>query len=413
VFLKATIDTADDMPTHAGSLALKARYALADAGLVQRLRAAGAVILGKTNLSEWANFRSANSLSGWSSVGGQTHNPHVLDRNSCGSSSGSALAVAAGLVPIAIGTETNGSIVCPAGLNGVVGYKPSFGRISTVGVIPVAAESFDTIGPFARSVRDAAIATEAMLIEPDALTAGFSADALAGKRIGIWRGHFGAEQDPRLSEILRTVIQALADAGAVIVDPVDYEIPKGVSAATYRVMLHEFKLGVDVYLRGPTRIADYAGPESLADVIAFNQAHAKTLMPWFGQDILQLAEAQGELSEREYAKAVRASRDRLRRSAAKLFRRHKLAAFVALTNAPAWPNDSVMGDRFTLSSSTLAAISGMPALSLPAGAVRGLPVGVTLMGQPLQDAELLALGDALERHLPPPVRPLFLRTLEP
>ncbi len=416
ILLKANIDTGDKMPTHAGSLALADHLASDDAFVVARLREAGAIILGKANLSEWANFRSSNSVSGWSSIAGQTRNPHVLDRNPCGSSSGSAAAVAAGLVPLSVGTETDGSIVCPAAANGVVGIKPTLGLISRDGIIPIAA-SQDTAGPMARSVRDAALALQAMAIRdpqdsatiahpgPISYVDGIGDALTASDRIGVWRGYRGADNHPRVTAILERHIDALAASGATLIDPVGISIPDSVYAAEYEVLLFEFKDGLNRYLDG-------AGLDlRLDDVIAFNAANADVTMPWFGQDILMLAAEKPGLSSPDYAAAREASGDAMRTILSEAFTRAEIDFLIMPTNAPAWPIDFVAGDRYALGSSSLAAISGWPAVTVPAGEIQSLPIGLTLLARPWQEAALLRVAAEIERSAAPPI-PSYLLSLE-
>lgn len=408
LLLKANIDTGDALPTHAGALALATRRAADDSDVAAALRASGAVIVGKANLSEWANFRSQRSVSGWSSVAGQTRNPHVLDRNPCGSSSGSAVAVAAGIVPVAIGTETNGSIVCPAGVNGVVGFKPTQNRVSGDGIVPIA-PSHDMAGPIARSVRDAARVASVMTVDAQDLESGLSPDALAGKRIAVWRDHYGAGEDPRLEQIFDAALKALTAAGATLIDPLEYQVDNAINEASFAVLLHEFHHSLGAYLAAPDR---FDGPDTLAAIMAFNEANATATMPWFGQDLLEMAMTQGALDPQAYAAVLAASRDRLRSELAALQATHRFDGIIALTNAPAWPIDVIAGDRFSLGSASLAAISGWPTITLPAGQVMGLPVGVSLTAPAQHDAALLAMAFALEQRLPPAPRPAFLSSLE-
>lgn len=416
--VKANIDTAPPMRTHAGSLLLAERVAADHAQLVTALENAGAILVGKANLSEWANFRSRRSVSGWSSVGGQTKNPHVLDRNPCGSSSGSAVAVAAGLVPLAIGTETHGSIVCPAGVNGIVGVKPTLGLVSRDGIVPIAV-SQDTAGPMARSVRDAALALQVMAQagrgdpyvhdayegeHPGAVDflSGLELQNLDGLRIGVWRAYSGAKDAPRVAAIFDRTLASLAGDGAQLIDPVGLYLGREIFDASYKVMLHEFKLGLTDYLEGAY---------TLTDIMAFNQSHADRVMPWFGQDILATAEA-GKLSVAEHTAALDAGRGEMQRRLDAVFDKFQLDFIIAPTNGPAWPTDVVHGDRFGVSSSGLAAISGRPAITLPAGQIHGLPVGVSVVGKMWGDGELLAMAFALEQLLPRAPRPGFLPSLE-
>ena len=407
ILLKANIDTADAMPTHAGANALSGRRAGADAPIATHLRNAGAILIGKANLSEWANFRSESSVSGWSGIGGQVRNPHALDRNPCGSSSGSASAVAAGIVPVAIGTETNGSIVCPAGVNGVVGYKPTHGRADGVGIIPIAA-TFDTPGPFARSVRDAARVGTVLINDGENLEAALDAASLNGKKIAVWRNHFGANSDPRLVEIFDAAVEALRAGGATLIDPWEFSINDAVFEHSFAVMLHEFRTGLDAFLAAED---SHTGAATLTDIIAYNSANAELTMPWFGQDLLTQA-LEKQLSVAEHAQAIAGSRGALRAALQAEQKKLRFDAVIALTNAPAWPIDVIAGDNFSLSSSSLAAITGWPAVTLPAGAVHGLPVGVSLIAPANQDADALAFAHALEQRLPAPPKPSFRSTIE-
>ena len=411
--VKANIDTAPPMRTHAGSLAIAERVAADHARLVTSLEAAGAILVGKANLSEWANFRSNRSVSGWSSVGGQTRNPHVLDRNPCGSSSGSAVAVAAGLVPLAIGTETHGSIVCPAGVNGIVGMKPTLGLISRDGIIPIAF-SFDTAGPMARSVREVALALQ-VLAQPDAEdpyaaahpgTVDFLTDLetldLTGVRIGVWRAYARAKDAPRVAAILDETVASIEAAGAQLIDPVGLYLDQDLSAASYAVMLHEFKQGLAAY---------FGETNSLREVMAFNLAHADEVMPWFGQEVFHEV-IDSDLSDEDYADVLAASQGEVQQSLDDIFAKFQLDAIIAPTNGPAWLIDVVQGDRLGVSSAILAAISGRPGITLPAGHIHSLPIGVSLIGKMWKDGDLLALAHAVERLLPPPRRPAFISSLE-
>ena len=420
VVLKANIDTGDRMATSAGSVALALHRASDDAYHVAALREAGVVILGKANLSEWANFRSTRSVSGWSSIGGQTRNPHVLDRSPCGSSSGSAVAVAAGLAVLAVGTETNGSIVCPAGANGVVGIKPTVGLVSRDGIIPIAL-SQDTAGPMARSVRDAALLLAAMAAPDSAdpaaqahpgprdYLAALDDRALEGARIGVWRQHHGAGSDPRVEAIFDAAVARLAELGAEVVDPLGLEIDGGVRDAEYEVLLYEFRDGLNRYL-GHAGLEDDRG--SLAALIRFNELHADETMPWFGQEIFELAETREALTDEAYLQARENSGPALRRTVDSLMAEHELDAIIAPTNSPAWPLDFVAGDNYTISSSGLGAVTGYPAVTLPAGSVHGLPVGVTLFGRPWHEPQLIGYAYALERATRAILRPGLVPTLE-
>lgn len=415
VLLKDNIDTADRMRTSAGSLALAESIAPRDAGVVQRLRAAGAVILGKTNLSEWANFRSTRSTSGWSGRGGQTRNPHALDRNPCGSSSGSGAAVAANLCAAAVGTETDGSIICPANACGVVGIKPTVGLVSRSGIIPISATQ-DTAGPMARNVADAAALLTAMvgIDERDPATAarrGRSAadytvhldrGALRGARLGVVQSMFGAN-----AHVRRLVATALADLqrqGAVLVDPVEMPTQGKFDEDEYTVLLYEFKAGLDAYFAS---LGPAAPVKSLAGLIAWNERNAAREMPWFGQEILIESQAKGPLSSPEYLEA----RDRCRRLAGAegidaVMDHHRLDALVAPSGGPAFPTDLVNGDHYTgVGSSSFAAVAGYPHVTVPAGEVFGLPIGLSFFGRAWSEPRLIALAysyeQATHRRRPP------------
>jgi amidase len=405
VVLKANIDTADQMATSAGSLALADHRATADAPLVERLRAAGAVILAKTNLSEWANFRATDSISGWSSLGGQTHNPYVLDRNPCGSSSGSAVAVAAGLAPLAVGTETDGSIVCPAALNGVVGIKPTLGLVSQRGIVPIAA-SQDTAGPMARTVAGAALLLSVLLDE----AIDYQADAtdLTGLRLGVIRDFYGAGKRPRVEAEYGRWLSLLQDSGAELIDPIDVGTDEAIGASEYEVMLYEFKAGLNHYLT-----SSGAPHTSLTELIAFNDAHAATVMPHFGQDLFIAAQAKGDLDDPAYATALAASGALVRTRLEELFATHRLDALIAPANAPAWKTDRVHGDRFMLGSSMIAAVSGYPSIVVPAGLILELPVAISFIGKPRDEQRLIDIATVFERARGEFPAPTFIPTLEP
>ena len=414
VLLKANIDTADEMETTAGSLALKGHHPPADAFVVTQLRKAGAIILGKTNLSEWANFRSTHSSSGWSSIGGQTRNPYDTARNPCGSSSGSAVAVAASLASVAVGTETNGSVVCPASINGIVGIKPTLGLVSRSGIIPIA-HSQDTAGPMARTVRDAAILLAAMAgadpadplghVFPDPapdFAGGLSKDALKGARIGVWRGYSGAGVDERVEDILQHTIVSLMALGADIVDPVVIDTD-GMNAAQHEVLYYEFKHDLNAYLE-----KSGAPIRSLAGLIAFNNEHADTVMPIFGQEDFIEAQGKGPLTDQKYLDALAAAKRISQTGIDTALQANHLDALIAPTRGPAWLTDHVNGDMSTgIGSSSLAAISGYPSITVPAGYVAGLPIGVSFMGGAFSDARLIQLAYAFEQasqvRIPPPL----------
>lgn len=403
VLLKANIDTGDRMTTSAGSLALAEHRAPDDAFMVARLRDAGAIILGKTNLSEWANFRSTNSSSGWSSVGGQTRNPYQLRRNPCGSSSGSAVAVTANLVAVAVGTETDGSVICPASINGIVGIKPTLGLVSRDGIIPIA-HSQDTAGPMARTVRDAAILLTAMAIvdpaDPASAQRGkivtryadnLDPNALRGRRIGVLRTYSGAGNDQRIDDILSESIARLEAQGAVIVDPIEIDT-EGLGDAEYEVLLYEFKADLNDYL-----VASNAPLRSLQAIIEFNSANAERVMPIFGQEILELAQQKGPLTDSDYLEALTESKRIAQEGIDNALREHGLDAFIAPSNGPSWLTDHVLGDHFSIGSSSLAAVSGFASITVPAGFVSGLPVGVSFIGAAFSERTLIEIAYAFEQ----------------
>ncbi|MGH8193996.1 MAG: amidase [Woeseiaceae bacterium] len=403
VVLKGNIDTGDRMATTAGSLALENHRPPDDAFLVEALRRAGAVIIGKANLSEWANFRSTHSSSGWSSIGGQTRNPYDPRRNPCGSSSGSAVAVAANLTVLAVGTETDGSIVCPAGINGIVGIKPTLGLVSRDGIIPIA-HSQDTAGPMARTVRDAALLLTAMAVrdptDPAAAdrndatmdyAADLTVDSLQGKRIGVLRTHSGAGDDPRIETILHDSIEVLRENGAEIVDPVEIDT-EGMGDAEYEVLLYEFKADLNRYLASSN-----APLKSLEEIIAFNEEHADAVMPFFGQEIMELAQTKGPLTEPEYLEAFATSKRIARDGIDHVMEEHDLDALIATTNGPAWLTDYILSDHFSVSSSSFAAVSGYASITVPAGFISGLPVGMSFIGQAYSEKTLINIAYAFEQ----------------
>jgi amidase len=406
VLLKDNIDTGDQLQTTAGALALAGHRAARDAFVARQLRAAGAIILGKTNLSEWANFRSTRSASGWSSRGGQTHNPYVLDRTPSGSSAGSGAAVAASLCAVAVGTETNGSIMSPSSVNGLVGLKPTVGLVSRTGIIPISATQ-DTAGPMARCVRDAALLLGALAgPDPaDAVTVSASnpaqaadytrllrPDALKGQRLGVEKSHL-ASPTPG-GELLRKAVADLKAHGATVVE-VDVRTPtQPIGEAEFDVLLYEFKDGVNKYLAGTK-----APVKNLMEVIAFNKANAARAMPFFQQEILEMAEKTDGLASEKYKAALRKVVDTSRQALdAALKTDGGLAGIVAITTGPAACIDLVNGEYDTGSDySGAAAMAGYPHLTVPMGQVHGLPVGLSFVGAPYQEAELLALGYAYEQ----------------
>ena len=416
LLLKDNIDTGDQMKTTAGSLALLDNVASKDAFLVARLREAGAVILGKTNLSEWANFRSTRSSSGWSSRGGQTRNPYVLDRSPCGSSSGSAVAVAANLCAVAVGTETNGSIACPASMNGVVGIKPTVGLVSRSGVIPIS-KTQDTAGPFGRTVADAAALLGAMAGQdakditqhkspqqlPTDYTAFLDTNGLKGKRIGIEQTMLKMHEG--IDPLLGKALEQLKTAGAEIVE-VEYMKVQRLPGAESLVLQFEFKDGINRYLS-----ASNAKIKSLEGLIAFNKANKAKVMPYFGQELFELSQAKGDLDTKEYKDAlekINGVADALN----DLLDKHKLDALCGPSTGAAWCTDLVNGDFWTgYGSYGPAALSGFPSITLPMGMLSGLPVGISFLAKAYQEPELIRIAYAYEQASHNRVTPGYVRSV--
>jgi len=422
ILLKDNIDTGDRMMTTAGSLALEGSRAARDAFLAARLRAAGAVLLGKTNLSEWANFRSGRSTSGWSGRGGLTRNPYVLDRNTSGSSSGSGAAVAASLCAASVGTETDGSIISPSSYCGIVGLKPTVGLVSRSGIIPIS-RTQDTAGPMARTVEDAALLLGALAGEDpeDAATLGAAAraqrdytrfldlDGLRGARLGIAREFFRG-MNKAAARVLEAAVERLRLAGAELVDPVDLPSFRQIGNAEFEIMLFEFKDGLNRYLAG---LGSKAPVKSLAEVIAFNEREHARELRHFGQETLLLAQAKGPLTDPAYLQALEKCR-RLSRAEGldAVMDQHRLDAIVAPSGGPAHRTDLVHGDRDTGGSSSPAAVSGYPSITLPAGYVGPLPVGLSFFGRAWSEPLLLKLACAFEQKSPARRPPQFLETVD-
>jgi len=420
VLIKDNIATADRMMTTAGSLALAGMTAPRDAAIVARLRAAGAVIIGKTNLSEWANFRSTHSVSGWSGRGGQCRNPYAIDRNPCGSSSGTGAAIAANLAAVGVGTETDGSIVCPSGANSLVGLKPTIGLISRAGIIPIA-HTQDTAGPMCRTVTDAAILLGALAgtDSSDAATAAAPAsipdytkaldpNGLKGARIGVARAAFGSPEGDR---IVSAALDVLKAQGAVLVDPVEIPHMKDYGDQEFTVLLYEFKADLNTYLTG---LGPASKMKTLADLIAFNDAHKDTEMPYFGQEIFTQAQEKGPLTDDAYVEALAHCRRLSRADGVDVaFAKEKLDAIVAPTGGPAWLIDLVNGDCSGAGgNSSIAAVAGYPTITVPAGYSFGLPVGMSFIGKPWTEATLIKLAYAYEQAAKPRKPPRFLSTAD-
>jgi amidase len=425
ILIKDNIEVSGPVPTTAGSLALKNNVTNRDAPLVARLRAAGAVIIGKTNLSEWANIRSGDSSSGWSAIGGLTRNPHVLNRNSCGSSSGSGAGIAASLAAAAVGTETDGSIVCPSGTNGIVGFKPTVGLVSRTHIIPIS-HSQDTAGPMTLSVKDAATMLSVMAgsdpadpatAEADArktdYAAGLSSTALKGARIGVLRDQIGS--NTAIISLFDAAIAKMKSAGAEIVEIKDSRQGlDGLGEAEFTVLLYELKADMKAYLATLPKGAKGGQPRSLADVIAFNKANAGAELQWFDQSTFERAEALGGLDDPAYKNAL----DRSRRLAGpegidRLMKDHKVDILIGVTNGPAWTSDLVTGDHFSGPGvSQMPAVAGYPHLTVPMGAIQGLPIGLSFIGTKWGDAKVLSTGYAYEQLTKAHIRPKYLPSIE-
>lgn len=412
VLIKDNIDTADKMQTTAGSLALAGNIASKDAFVVKKLREAGAIIIGKTNLSEWANFRSAQSCSGWSSRGGQTKNPYILDHNPCGSSAGSGTAVSANLCVVAVGTETDGSIVCPASVNGIVGIKPTVGLVSRSGIIPIS-KTQDTAGPMARTVTDAAILLGAItaIDEDDAVTLEskgkaqkdyttfLDINALKGKRIGIEKKPQG--NNKYINTLLEDAINLLKKQGAIIIE-IDYlEKINALGQAEFEVLQYEFKDGVNNYL-----VTANAKVKNLKEVIDFNTANEDKAMPYFKQETLESSNAKKALNDKKYTDALTVSFEGSKGILNAVFKENKLDAICGITMGPACSIDMIYGDRWGgYSLTSPAAASGYPHITVPNGMVYDLPVGLSFFGTPYTEGELIGLGYAYEQASKKRIKP--------
>ena len=419
VLIKDNIDTHDRMTTTGGSLAMGGSSPLQDSSVAKKLREAGAVILGKTNLSEWANFRSSHSSSGWSGRGGQTKNPYVLDRNPCGSSSGTGAAVAANLSAIGIGTETDGSVVCPSNANSLVGIKPTVGLISRAGIIPIS-HSQDTAGPMCRTVTDVAILLGALTgidSRDDATKASagksladytkfLDANSLKGARIGIHRKGFGFND--AVDKLMNDCIDIIKKRGAVIVDPADIPTAGKFDDSELEVLLYEFKADLNSYLAS---LGPGAPVKSLKEVIDFNEQYRDREMPYFGQDLFMKAQAKGPLTEKAYREAL-AKNQRMSRKEGIDFvmDKNKLDAMIAPTGGPGWTTDWINGDHFTGGYSTASAVAGYPHITVPAGYVFGMPVGISFFGRAWSEATLIKYAFAFEQATKARRAPQFLPT---
>jgi amidase len=421
VLIKDNIDTADRMMTTAGSLALEGSHPERDAFIAQRLREAGAVIIGKTNLSEWANFRSTHSTSGWSGRGGQTKNPYVLDRNPCGSSSGSGAAIAANLCAVAVGTETDGSVTCPAAINGIVGLKPTIGLVSRSGIIPIS-HTQDTAGPMTRTVADNAILLNVLAgvdprdssttvrgrhASPD-YTQFLDANALKGARIGVPREKYYGYNDAT-DKVCSDAIELMKSRGAIIVDPANLPHAGEYDDAEFEVLLYDFKTDLNKYLAS---LGPGARVKSMADVIAFNEREKSREMPWFGQEIMLMAEKKGSLQSSKYLTALAKCRRMSRTDGIDaIMNQHRLDALVAPVTGPAWPTDLINGDHFIGGSTTPAAVAGYPNITVPAGFVSELPIGLSFFGRAWSEPKLIALAYSFEQASRHRRRPKFISSL--
>jgi amidase len=420
VLIKDNIDTADKMMTTAGSLALLGSRPSKDSAVAQKLREAGAVILGKTNLSEWANIRSDHSTSGWSGRGGQTKNPYALDRNPCGSSSGSGAAVSANLCAAAIGTETNGSIVCPSSSNGLVGIKPTVGLVSRTGIIPIS-HTQDGVGPMCRTVRDAAIVLGALtgIDSQDAATADsrehsytdytqfLKADGLRGARIGVVRKTFGFSE--KVDKVMEEALDTMKKQGAILIDPAPIETAGKFGDSEFLVLLYELKADLNAYL---ARLGPNAPVKTLQDIIDFNEKNREKEMPYFGQDTFLKAQEKGPLTTQEYLDALAKNHQLARKEGIDAtMDKNNLDALIGPTGGPAWLTDHINGDSFGGGSSGTAAVAGYPNITVPAGFISGLPVGISFFGRAWSEPVLIRVAYAFEQATKVRKAPRFLPTV--
>jgi amidase len=421
VLIKDNIDTADRMMTTAGSLALVGSRPPKDSFVAQKLRAAGAVILGKTNLSEWANIRSSHSVSGWSGRGGLTHNPYALDRNPCGSSSGTGAGISANLAAVGIGTETDGSIVCPSSSNGLAGIKPTVGLVSRSGIVPIS-HSQDGAGPMCRTVRDAAVLLSALTgVDPEDSATSASAgksqtdyaqfcdpNGLEGARIGVARKYFGFND--AVDALMRESLEVMKKQGATIVDPADIPTLGKFDDSEMTVFLYELKADLNAYL---ARLGPNAPVKSLKDIIEFNEHNQQKEMPYFGQDLFLKSQTKGPLTEKEYVDAL-ATNHQLARSEGidAVMDKFKLDAIVGPTGGPAWLTDLITGDHFGGGSSNAAAVAGYPNINVTAGFIFNLPVGISFFGRAWSEPVLIKLAYAFEQATKARQAPRFMPTTE-
>ena len=420
VIIKDNIDTADKMMTTAGSLALEGHIASQDSFIVKKLRAAGAIILAKANLSEWANFRSSRSSSGWSSRGGQTLNPYVLSRSPCGSSSGSAVAVAADLCTVAIGTETDGSIICPAQTNSIVGIKPTIGLVSRSGIIPIS-HTQDTAGPMGRTVKDTVLllnaivgadsndktTTEHNFEIPVDYSEFLDINGLKGARIGVARNYFGRNEN--IDMLMEQAIEKMKELGAELIDPIEITTLKDLRDPEFQVLLYDFKNDLNEYLAS-------TGPNNknrtLKDIIEFNRKSEEKVMPYFKQEVLLLSEEKGSLTSKEYVEALNKCDKFARKELDKILKENKLDAIVAPSGGMAWFIDWVNGDSSSGGSSSAAAVAGYPNITVPLGYVWGLPVGISFFAGAFQEPTLIKIAYAYEQATKVRIPPKFLKSID-
>jgi len=421
VMLKDNINTMDKMMTTAGSLALEGHIATEDAFIVKKLREAGAIILGKANLSEWANFRGEKSISGWSSRGGLTRNPYVIDRSPCGSSSGSAVAVAANLCSVAIGTETDGSVICPSQINGIVGIKPTIGLVSRSGIIPIA-HSQDTAGPMGRTVTDAAILLGFMVGEDseDAVTLGnqdkkysdytqyLDKEGLKGARIGVARNLFGFNK--RVDKLMENAIVKMKECGAIIIDPANIDHTDDYDEDEFEILLYEIKHDMNQYF---AKYGANLKHKTLKDLIEYNKGHESDIMPYFGQERFEKAEEKGPLTDEKYIKALeKAKRLSGKEGIDATLEKHHLDAIIAPSGGPSWIIDLLHGDHYSGGTSSPAAVSGYPNITVPLGYIFGLPVGISFVSTAYQEPTLLKIAYSFEQATKIRKPPQYMKTVE-
>lgn len=420
IIIKDNIDTADKMMTTAGSLALEGNYAQKDAFVAKQLKDAGAIILAKANLSEWANMRGKRSNSGWSSRGGQTKNPYVLNRNPCGSSSGSAVAVASNFCTVAVGTETDGSVICPSGINGIVGIKPTIGLVSRIGIIPIS-HSQDTAGPMTRTVEDAAIlltvmagyddkdeVTKESISQEKDYTKFLISDGLKGARLGLNKKHL--DMVPKVTKLYESIIQELKDLGAEIVEFDEFPTVEKLDESEYNILLYDYKVDLNKYLQG-TGLG--AKVHSVEELIKFNDEHKETILPLFGQEHLIACLEKGGFESEEYIDAKKVC-DQYKNKVIEFFDENKLDALITPSNGPSWLIDTVNGDYFTgiEGTTSIAAITGFANITVPMGYIQGLPIGLNFIGKAFSEPTLIKIAYSFEQATKVRKPPQFLKNIE-